>query len=257
MRTNNLLTSTALTTSAVLASGAAFAQSVTYNWTGFYVGINAGGSSTKIDHGVAIPAIGAVSSRAFDFSGRDGSFAGGFQAGYNWQFAPNWVFGVEGDINYLRGSRDNTFRYIVAGDDVVGTPNTRLRWLSTVRGRLGYTWASTMVYATGGLAIGGVSSNVDATRSDGGVIEARFAGSYSETRTGWAVGAGLEQALTNRISLRIEYLHFDLGSFSYDVTRVSGTASPSVPSTWQANGQVSGDIVRAALHQVRRSLSIR
>jgi outer membrane immunogenic protein len=249
MRTNNLLTSTALTTSAVLASGAAFAQPVTYNWTGWYIGINAGGSSTAIDHDVAVPAIGAIGSRLFAFDGRDGSFTGGFQAGYNWQFAPNWFAGIEGDINYLRGSRDNNFRFIIsAGEDVVGAVNTRLRWLSTVRGRLGYTWANTMVYATGGVAFGGVRSNVDATRIDTGVVAATFAGSYSETRTGWAVGGGLEQAVTNWVSLRIEYLHFDLGSFSYDVTRVSGVAHPSVPNTWLASGQVSGDIVRVGLN---------
>jgi outer membrane immunogenic protein len=248
MRTNNLLTSTALTTSAVLASGAAFAQPVTYNWTGWYIGINAGGSSTSIYHDVAVPAIGAIPSRLFAFEGRDGSFTGGFQAGYNWQFAPNWLLGIEGDINYLRGSRDNSFRFLVLGEDVVGTLNTRLRWLSTVRGRLGYTWANTMVYATGGVAFGAVRSNVDATRSDGGVVEATFAGSYSATRTGWTVGGGLEQALTNIVSLRIEYLHFDLGDFSYNVTRVSGTASPSVPNTWLASGQVSGDIFRVGLN---------
>jgi outer membrane immunogenic protein len=249
MRTNNLLTSTALTTSAVLASGAAFAQPVTYNWTGWYIGINAGGSSTSIYHDVAVPAIGAIPSRLFAFEGRDGSFTGGFQAGYNWQFAPNWLIGIEGDINYLRGERSNSFRYTpIAGEDVVGNVNTRLRWLSTVRGRLGYTWASTMIYATGGLAIGGVRSNVDAVRINlPSTVEAQYTGSYSETRTGWAVGGGLEQALTNMISLRIEYLHFDLGSFSYNVTR-SGIALASVPDTWQANGQVSGDIVRAALN---------
>ena len=113
-----------------------------------------------------MPAVGAFPSRFFASDGRDGSFAGGFQAGFNWQVAPNWVVGIEGDINYLRGSRDSGFGYNIPGEDVVGTQNTRLRWLSTVRGRLGYTWASTMVYATGGLAIGGVRSNVDAMRID-------------------------------------------------------------------------------------------
>ena len=46
MRTNNLLTSTALTTSAMLVSGTAFAQPVAFNWTGFYVGMNAGSASS-------------------------------------------------------------------------------------------------------------------------------------------------------------------------------------------------------------------
>jgi outer membrane immunogenic protein len=196
-----------------------------------------------------VPAIGAIPSRLFAFEGRDGSFTGGFQAGYNWQFAPNWLVGIEGDINYLRGERSNNFRFTVPGEDVVGNINTRLRWLSTVRGRLGYTWASTMVYATGGVAFGGVRSNVDATRIDlPSTVDARFAGSYSATRTGWAVGGGLEQALTNWVSLRIEYLHFDLGDFSYNVTRVSGVANLSVPNTWLASGQVSGDIFRVGLN---------
>jgi opacity protein-like surface antigen len=106
-----------------------------------------------------------------------------------------------------------------------------------------------MVYATGGVAFGGVRSNVDATRIDlPSTVDARFAGSYSATRTGWAVGGGLEQALTNWVSLRIEYLHFDLGDFSYNVTRVSGVANLSVPNTWLASGQVSGDIFRVGLN---------
>jgi outer membrane immunogenic protein len=232
----------------MLASGAAFAQPVAYNWTGFYIGLNAGGASTRLEHGLFIPAIDDDLARTFTSGGRDSSFTGGFLAGYNWQFAPNWLAGFEGDINYLRASRQSSFAFTSSSEDVVGTQNTRLRWLATVRGRLGYTWANTMVYATGGLAIGGVRSNVDATRTTGvGPVEATFAGSYSETRTGWTVGGGLEQALTNRVSLRIEYLHFDLGDFSYNVTRVSGATSTSVPNTWSANGQVSGDIVRAAV----------
>jgi outer membrane immunogenic protein len=247
MRTNNLLASTALSTSAVLASGAAFAQAPSFNWTGFYIGLNAGGASSRIEHSLSVPAIDDDPARAFTSSDRDLSFTGGFQAGYNWMFAPNWLLGIEGDINYLRGSHQSSFAFLNSSEDVVGTQNTRLRWLATVRGRLGYTWANTLVYATGGLAIGGVRSNVDAARFDP-AVEATFAGSYSSTRTGWTIGGGLEQALTNRVSLRIEYLHFDLGDFSYNVTRVSGAPSTSVPNTWFANGQVSGDIVRAAVN---------
>jgi outer membrane immunogenic protein len=71
-----------------------------------------------------VPAIGAIPSRLFAFEGRDGSFTGGFQAGYNWQFAPNWLVGIEGDINYLRGERSNNFRFTVPGEDVVGNINT-------------------------------------------------------------------------------------------------------------------------------------
>lgn len=248
MRTNNLLTSTALTTSAMLASSAAFAQPISTNWNGWYAGFNVGGASSHLKHDVNVPAIGAFPSREFSSSGRDLTFSGGLQAGYNWQFAPTWLFGIEADINYIGASRQSRFEFINGGEDVVGNQKTRLRWLGTVRGRLGYTWVNTLVYATGGLAYGDVKSSLDATRSDGGVVEATFAGSYSSIRTGWTVGAGIEQALGNRLSLRIEYLHFDLGSFSYNVNLASGTASAEVPSTWLAHGSVSGDIVRAGVN---------
>ncbi len=230
----------------MLASGAAFAQPITYNWTGFYIGLNAGGASTRIEHGLSIPAIDDDPFRRFVSNGRDGSFTGGFLAGYNVQFAPNWLVGVEGDINHLRASHQSSFAFTNSTEDIVGTQRTRLRWLGTVRGRLGYTWGSTLVYATGGWAFGGVSSNVEASRIFAGV-DATFAGAYSATRNGWTVGAGVEHAFTNWVSLRIEYIHFDLGNFTYLVNRVSGTTSDSVPDTWFADGQVSGNIVRAAV----------
>ncbi len=52
-----------------------------YNWTGFYVGAHVG--------------YGWASSGLGDLDG----FLGGVQAGYNWQFSRNWVFGIEGDIS--------------------------------------------------------------------------------------------------------------------------------------------------------------
>ena len=231
----------------MLASSAAFAQPV-YNWTGYYIGAHAGYASTQFDQDLFVPAIARFPSRFFDSSGRATTLAGGIQAGYNWLFLPNWLAGVEADISYLGASRQQGFQFHNGGEDVVGAQKTRMRWLATVRGRLGYTWLNTLVYATGGLAIGDVKSTVDATRIDGPTAEAQFAGSYSATRTGYVVGGGIEQALSNLVSLRLEYLHFDLGNFSYNVNLASGLTSRGVPSTWLAHGSVSGDIVRAAVN---------
>jgi len=241
VRKNNLLTSTALTTSAMLASSAALAEPV-YNWTGFYIGANAGYGSTELKHDLNIPAINGVPAHTSASSGRETTLVGGFQAGYNVMFVPNWLVGIEADIDYLGASRQSRFDFRSRSEEIVGTQKTRLRWLGTVRGRLGYTWANTLIYATGGLAYGDVKSSVDATRIGIGV--GQFAGSYSTIRTGWAVGAGLEHSLTKLISLRVEYLHFDLGSFSYNVNLVSGRALPDVPPAWLAQGSVSGDLVR-------------
>ncbi len=235
----------------MLASSAALAQPATYNWTGWYIGVNGGYASTQSKHDVSVPpSADGDPSHFIAASGRSTTFAGGGQIGYNWLFVPNWLVGIEADIDYLAASLNSNVNFRQSSEDVVGIQKTRLRWLGTVRGRLGYTWANTLIYATGGLAYGDVKSTVDATRTDLFNLhaEAKFAGSYSAIRTGWVAGAGLEQALTNLVSLRIEYLHFDLGSFSYNVNLASGTATTDVPSTWLAHGSVSGDIVRAGVN---------
>src|SRR4051812_12919643 len=142
MRTNQLLASTALTTSAMLASSAAWAAAPTtlFSWTGWYVGLNAGTAPTKIGHSVTAPTLFTSSA-----NGRVGSVIFGGQAGYNWQFTPQWVAGVEGDINYLYARRNTafSFRNLVGAngaEDVVGSQRSKVRWLATIRGRFGPTW---------------------------------------------------------------------------------------------------------------------
>ena len=166
------LASTALTTSTAIMGGAAWAADLpvkappvrapaAYSWNGCYGGVNAGGGWVSIDQSVTTAAP-FLPIRTFDSSGRDTSFTGGGQLGCNWQFDPSWVVGLEGDINYLHGSRGQSFR--IPGEDTV--QQTRLRWLATVRARFGYAWGPSYLYATGGLALGDVKSSVTVTRSE-------------------------------------------------------------------------------------------
>jgi outer membrane immunogenic protein len=188
-------------------------------------------------------------------SDRDTSVIFGFQVGYNWQFTPQWMLGVEADINYLRGELANSFGATVeaggGSEDFVGLQRTKLRWLSTVRGRFGYTWNQSFLYATGGLAIGSIQSSVtgSARESDNGGDTTQFLGSRSSTKTGWTVGGGWEQAFTNRLSAKLEYLHFDLGEISYNTigTITSGNGN-GLPLTWPATARISGDIIRVGLN---------
>ena len=250
MRVNRLLSSTALTTSAVFASGSALAQSATYSWTGWYVGFNVGWASADIGHDVSIPGYFDVASR-----GRDDVITGGAQVGYNWLFAPRWLVGVEADINYIGATRSNSFgATVTAGgglEDVVGTQRSRVRWLSTVRARFGHTWSNSFLYVTGGLAIGGISSSViaGAVENDAGGDASQFNGSNSATRVGWAAGVGLEHAFTNRLSVRLEYLHFDLGDVSYNVNGINTVGGGNgLPLLWPANARFDGDIVRFGIN---------
>jgi outer membrane immunogenic protein len=245
----NLLASTALTTSSAFVSVTALAADLrmpvkappiivpTYSWNGCYVGLNAGGMSSRAQQQVTIPGF-----VTFDSDFRDSSFIGGGQIGCNWQFDRNWVLGVEGDINYAHLDRGQNFHVNLGGEDTVGSQSTRLHWLATVRGRIGYAFDRTLLYATGGVAIGNVQSSVSAVVS----TDAIFAGSYSQTRVGWTIGGGIEQAFTDRVSAKLEYLHFDLGSAGYNVIQLAG-ATP-LPGVWTASTRVSGDIFRVGVN---------
>jgi outer membrane immunogenic protein len=244
----NFLASTALSTSSAFVSVTALAADLRmpvkalpvappFSWNGCYVGLNAGGMSGRVDHQATIPGL-----ITFDSDTRDAAFIGGGQIGCNWQNERNWVFGVEGDINYAHLDRGQSFHVNLGGEDTVGSQSTRLRWLATARARIGYAFDRTLLYATGGLAIGNVQSSVDAV-VEGNAI---FAGSYSQTRVGWTLGGGIEQAFTDRVSGKLEYLHFDLGSPGYNVNQLAGVTR--LPGLWTASTRVSGDIVRVGVN---------
>jgi outer membrane immunogenic protein len=244
----NLLASTALTTSTTLIAGAAWAADMPvkappppavapFSWSGCYAGGNAGWASTSIDQSAVVPAANAfLDSIAYDSSGREHGFIGGGQAGCNWQLDPKWVIGLEGDVDYVKPTRSVQF----GGEDTVhGSQTTSLHWLATIRGRFGYTWDRWFLYATGGLALGRVQSSVTASDPPG-----FYSGSYSATRAGSTEGGGVEYAFTDRLSGKMEYLHFDLSNASYTVFPIAAFR----PVTWTASAKVSGDIVRVGLN---------
>src|SRR5205085_386043 len=99
------------------------------------------------------------------------------------------------DFNWLGLKRSHD---VSLGEDTTGSQTTKLRWLTTVRARLGYAWDRSLLYVTGGLAGGGVKSSVSVAQFVGGPT--LFSGSTSDTRWGWTVGAGYEYAFTRTIS---------------------------------------------------------
>lgn len=182
-----------------------------YNWTGFYLGANAGyGVSDRNDITTTGQAPPNETTVALGLRNplvsieRDG-FVGGGQIGYNWQVSPNWVLGFETDIQYVDG------RSTLATVGTSGLSNTfraGLDYLGTVRGRVGYTWGATMLYGTGGFAYGGVRNGASFNNAAGALA---FFGEDRSTRTGYAVGAGIEHMFTPNWSVKGEYLYYDLG----------------------------------------------
>ena len=154
-----------------------------YNWTGFYVGVNGGGGWGSADWN---------STGSSDVSG---GLVGG-TVGYNWQFG-TWVLGAEGDIDWADISGSTTSGCI--GGTSCTTQNN---WLGTARGRVGYAFDRWMPYLTGGAAFGDVQAS-----------HPGFTGMTS-TQVGWTVGAGVEFAVVSNVTAKLEYLHYDLGSFN-------------------------------------------
>jgi len=187
-----------------LGCGAAWAAdpaaSTAYNWTGFYVGLNTGVAKNNSRYSVS-EEHGFLFSGSFD----NPAFTVGGQAGYNYQVG-NFVYGLETDINYEG-------------------PSPQLDYFGTLRGRLGYTPADRLLlYITGGLAYGYVSSNTTVNYHYFAILS----GSSSEMQVGWTVGAGGEYAFTNNWSVKLEYLYVDLGSMSYTFNSGAvGTPGPT------------------------------
>jgi outer membrane immunogenic protein len=158
-----------------------------YDWSGFYVGAHAGYAFGKLD--TFTPATAARSR-----PDGNGMF-GGIQAGYNHQIN-QFVVGVEAD-----GS--------MGGIDGNGAPggvpvSSDVNWQSSIRGRAGYAFDRFLAYGTAGVAMGGIEA------SEGGVKD-------KKTHVGYTVGAGLETAITQNVTLKTEYRWTDLNKKSYDL----------------------------------------
>jgi outer membrane immunogenic protein len=208
---------------------------VVWSWTGCYVGIEGGGAWGRSRHDALFPGLGANNQITpwFDVSG---GVAGG-EYGCNQQFGGNWVFGVEGDFSWSgkRGSSNETGPAGVLAGTTTFSDETKERWISTTRARVGYTWDRTWLYVTGGLASASVRANV--------TIPALGTFSDSHTLYGWTVGAGVEYAFWNNWSIKAEYLYVRLENQVY---QFMGT--PLFPAFQRGALNLDDHIVRVGLN---------
>ena len=225
------------TTVAVIASAAsaadlpsrisappAFAPPI-FTWSGFYVGVNAGGAfsvrgqrntfrfvQNSIVNSEATSGLLTVSNGR----NRESSFEAGGQVGYNFQLSPgsSWVFGVEADIQAMRLGKSgrritNNYTFVPDGANLgnlglaflppaaaVSVRESRQSYFGTVRARIGYAFDRFLVYGTGGLAYG--------SGGNGG-------GGGGNGRFGYAIGPGVEYAFTDHWTAKLEGLYVRLG----------------------------------------------
>ena len=185
----------------------------TYNWSGFYVGGNAGGGWSRNCWDV-VPLVGPLAAEGCHSA--SGAVVGG-QVGYRWQ-ASSWVFGLEAQGNWadLNGSRVSQ-QFIVAPGDA--TTNSHVRSFGLFTGQVGYAWNNVLGYVKGGAA---VTENR---------YEHRFTGtnvifdSARDTRWGGTIGAGLEYGFTPNWSVGVEYNHMFMADRNLTFRNAAGVAS--------------------------------
>lgn len=168
-------------------------------WSGFYVGAHVGGAH----HNGNMTAFTPYNSYAgFDVSGlAETRVMGGLQAGYNHQMG-NVVLGLEATASLMQIDK-------WSNDNLPGTMfRSAVNWDVTVTPRIGYAFDRALVYAKGGLAVAEFEYSHD---QNGTIIGAR------QTRAGWTIGAGLEYALAQNISVKAEYDYMDFGKGGVDI----------------------------------------
>jgi outer membrane immunogenic protein len=232
------------------APHAAFAPAPAFTWSGFYVGAHAGYSWSDadmklVDVGIAIlPVDVALGTLPRNVSvDRDG-FTGGVQAGYNMQFGM-FVAGVEADVSWMdvegnaRYSAPDLFLFpgAITNTDV----KSGVEWLGTLRARGGVTVDRALFFLTGGVAVGDVNNtfsiNIPTAPPPLGPY---FSPKWHKggTELGWTVGGGVEYALTHAMSIKAEYLYYDLGDVTIRGMDIPNFGSEFIDYKFKNNGNI-------------------
>ena len=216
-------------------STSAQAQTPTTRWDGFYAGVNLGGitpnnglrTSTYENATGGLNTAQRLGFFPLTTASNDG-FLGGIQAGYNRSIG--WVvLGAETDFQIMSATTTTASSPIIGGQQLSTTVQRSQSWLGTTRVKLGFAPMNyLLLYGTGGLAYGNPSLSVSLGSNNANPPVNSFA-TTSNVHFGWTAGLGAELAVTDRLSVKTEYLYYDLGtnsvSNSYTFSNSNATMS--------------------------------
>ena len=202
-----------------------------FSWTGGYIGGYVGGAFGAKDAVTGVPVTGAG---APIFAGPaasynlDSSVIGGYTSGYNYQFAPNWVIGYEGETGYIG---------VKGASAYAGSPpsiaTTRAEGLYSVwAARFGYAFDRSLLYVKGGAALVNFETGV----SDGSAPGVHLDTMHSKYRLGYAIGGGWEYAFDNKWSVKAEYLYLGFDNNITNTGNLGGNAGTQVWTTTSLPG---------------------
>lgn len=223
-----------------------------FDWSGFYIGANVGyGWGQSSDTSAFTNGVGKVlfsNTGSSDLKG----FAGGGQVGLNWQLQ-RLVLGLESDI---QATNEQSSRGFICGASVCTAPilngllavslpvpptlSEKIDWFGTIRGRVGFlAFPKILLYATGGLAYGEVTSNL--------TIGPLNPVSVNTAKVGYTFGAGVEGALAGNWTAKFEYLYVNLGDLPLGLaTNIAALGGGALVSN--SNSKITDNIWRLGVN---------
>ncbi len=174
-----------------------------FTWTGFYLGVYGGGVFGTSN--VTGP-VGPFASNAYNQSPNGGALGG--LVGYNFQFNPNWVIGLEGEGGWQGVTATNTL--VSATSNSAFTQTAETSYSARIRGRLGYALgARALFFVAGGVSFTDVNLKLNTLT----IVDGPY--SIRNNLVGWNIGGGVDYAFTPNWIGRVEYIYDNYGSQNY------------------------------------------
>jgi outer membrane immunogenic protein len=181
----------------------AFVPPPPFTWAGIYVGGNIGWGWTNLNLTDTGPGpFGQVFPIGTQQSISQNNFLGGAQIGANWQFQ-QFVIGGEADF-------DATAIKNSQGAGGFGNGSYSNPWMSTFAARFGWAADHTLFYGKAGGAY--MQEKYNFSANDGSSVTGTF------NRWGWMLGAGVEYAVTNNVTVKAEYNYLNFGTQNQTLT---------------------------------------
>ena len=196
-----------------------------YNWSGFYIGGNAGAAWNQ-------GSVSDSSGVGFTLPSNNAVFTGGGQIGGNWQIGA-LVLGVEGQFDWLANQNNASAGIAVPPSGDIIQVISKDRWLTTLTGRVGFAADRWLFYAKGG---GAWVGNQNFTVNDV-TTGASFTTSNGGWNSGWTGGGGIEWAFAGTWSLKLEYDYIQLSSNSFTIPTPSPVPALAAGDTFTTSNR--------------------
>jgi outer membrane immunogenic protein len=205
----------AISTGSVFAADlpvTAVASAPVYDWTGVYIGGLIGGAWST--HDVSDQALGPLLGPPYAQGIAASGLIGGADGGARYQLR-KLVVGVEGDITFgnLKGTNADAF-----GPDsfpISRAITADTKWTATAAATFGVAAEGNwLLYGKAGVAFAN-TGYTDSWSVPGMLL---FGGTARDTRVGWTAGTGVEWAVSNAWSLKVEYDYLDFGKYNVAIS---------------------------------------